>query len=149
MHPGDRGPASVQPAFSARRIHLKRMVRFVLPIALVFAAAGCEHVDSLGIDDSQRIEDAMRPPPPDEPLPEGIALGEDAPPLAPEWPEPPWGRAYAWPGAWGFFGPGCFHGPGCMHRQPPPQKGPGPGLAPPPQPVPPSQPGGSTPGLLP
>lgn len=56
---------------------------------------------------SERIEEAMRPEPRPDVLPEGIALGDDAPPLAPAEPElarvtgvePP-ERDFSTPGPW-------------------------------------------------
>lgn len=51
---------------------------------LAACATGAREVRDEG---SERIEEAMRPEPHPEVIPEGIALGNDAPPLAPAEPE--------------------------------------------------------------
>ncbi|MFL5348649.1 MAG: hypothetical protein ACJ8AT_27965 [Hyalangium sp.] len=125
----------------------------VLAAGLLSAcAAGSRQVRD---EDSTRIEEAMRPEPHPEVIPEGIALGDDAPPLAPpgyELTSPSmtllsdagyaqWGGSYGSP----VYHSGHRHHPGHLH-----QSGYLHG------PWPPSvryhiqaTPGGTTPGLLP
>jgi hypothetical protein len=112
----------------------------LLASLLAACATGPQAVRDEG---SERIEEAMRPEPHPEVIPEGIAMGGDAPPLAP--PDPDGASlsdmmdSYGWHGSWnwGFGGP--VIGPGPVY-------GPWPGpmryhLKP--------TPGGSIPGLLP
>jgi hypothetical protein len=68
---------------------------------LVACAAGPRQVRD---EDSERIEEAMRPDAHPNVIPEGIALGDDAPPLAPP--------GYGLTSSWGFVGPydGYAHG---------------------------------------
>ena len=56
-----------------------------LTAGLLTACAGGPR--QLRDEGSERIEEAMRPEPHPEVIPEGIVLGDDAPPLAPEGPE--------------------------------------------------------------
>lgn len=107
---------------------------------LAACATGSQAVRDEG---SERIEEAMRPEAHPDVIPEGIAMGSDAPPLAPPEPdEPTLSDIVLSPGGygyrtWGFGGPFIGSGPvyspwpGPMryHLQP--------------------TPGGSIPGLLP
>jgi hypothetical protein len=100
---------------------------------LVACAVGPREVRDEGLE---RIEEAMRPEAHPEIIPEGIALGEDAPPLAPAEPEEPRPPVIVTSNG-GLWAPGCFLGPVC---------GPHPGsiryhIK--------ATPGGSIPGLLP
>ncbi len=101
---------------------------------LVACAAGPREVRDEGLE---RIEEAMRPEPHPELIPEGIVMGEDAPPLAPEEPEEPRPPVIVTSNGGLPWAPGCFLGPVC---------GPHPGsiryhIK--------ATPGGSIPGLLP
>ncbi|WP_224368432.1 hypothetical protein [Hyalangium versicolor] len=67
---------------------------------------------------SERIEEAMRPEAHPERIPEGIVLGDDAPPLAPAEPEegahpPERGNSLGWPESpsWGYGAPFIIPGP--------------------------------------
>jgi hypothetical protein len=110
---------------------------------LVACASGPRAVRDEG---SERIEEAMRPEPHPELIPEGIALGDDAPPLA--LPEPelarvtaaePSGREFSTPGPW-------LYGPVPVIVVPGLPFGPQPGAV---RYHIEAQPGGSIPGLLP
>lgn len=76
---------------------------------LAACAAGPREVRDEGVE---RIEEAMRPEPHPEVIPEGIAMGEDAPPLAPEEPEIPRPPVIVSSNDWPFI-PGCLFGPAC------------------------------------
>jgi hypothetical protein len=116
--------------------HEIRSGAVLLTSLLAACATGPQEVRDEG---SERIEEAMRPEPHPEVIPEGIAMGSDAPPLAP--PEPDGASlsdmvsSHGW--SWGFGGPvispgpryGPWPGPMRYHLQP--------------------TPGGSIPGLLP
>src|SRR5690349_1791039 len=79
---------------------------------LMACAAGSREVRDEGLE---RIEEAMRPEAHPEIIPEGIAMGEDAPPLAPEEPEVPRPRETVTSNDWSdwAFIPGCLFGPAC------------------------------------
>lgn len=112
----------------------------LLASLLAACATGRQAVHDEG---SERIEESMRPEAHPDVIPEGITLGEDAPPLAPAGPDvasPPvivrsHGRHYA--REWAYEGPVIVSGPVCgprphsvrYHVQ--------------------ATPGGTTPGLLP
>jgi hypothetical protein len=107
---------------------------------LVGCAAGPRQVRDEG---SERIEEAMRPEAHPEVIPEGIVLGDDAPPLAPPGPE--------------VASPSVIEGPYARHRHSRwasgvPVYGVGPVYGPRPHSVRyhlHATPGGSSPGLLP
>lgn len=107
----------------------------VLAAGMLMAAcaAGSREVRDEGLE---RIEEAMRPEAHPEVIPEGIAMGEDAPPLAPEEPEVPRPPVVVISNGAPFV-PGCFLGPAC---------GPNPSSI---RYIIKPTPGGSIPGLLP
>lgn len=81
----------------------------VLALGLLVACASGPN--ALRDEGSERIEEAMRPEPHPDVIPEGIALGDDAPPLAPPEPElaqvtdvEPLSRDFSTPGPW-LYGP--------------------------------------------
>jgi hypothetical protein len=85
----------------------------VLAASLLVACASGPH--EVRDEGSERIEAAMRPEAHPEVIPEGIALGDDAPPLAPAEPEVPSHPAIVISSG----GPpslGCFLGPVCGPR---------------------------------
>jgi hypothetical protein len=81
----------------------------VLTAGLLVACAAGPH--AVHDDEIARIEESMRPEPHPEIIPEGIALGEDAPPLAPDEPEESRPPVIVTPDGLPLF-PGCHLGPG-------------------------------------
>lgn len=142
-----------------------RRALFIIVGALLTVGVGCAGPNQVvWPDESARIDQDMAPPPAGEPIPEGIALGRDAPPLAKE--------PYSAPqiGAIGGYGYGGYgtsgYGYGSLNNDFAPGFGVGfpgtfgqqnlftqsPFSVPPPVPhAPPAAPppGGSVPGLLP
>lgn len=120
-----------------------------LGLGFGFGCAGPQRVQ--WPDDSARIDEAMAPPPQGEVIPEGIALGNDAPPLKAE-PQAasPYGAVYGGGIGFGFANPNAAPATAAPPTSAPPLRGSAAPL-PVPQPVGPSAPprGGTTPGLLP
>lgn len=82
----------------------------VLAAGLLVACAAGPH--AVQKDEIARIEESMRPEPHPEIIPEGIAMGSDAPPLAPDEPEEPRAPVFVTPDGLPLF-PGChLGGPG-------------------------------------
>jgi hypothetical protein len=81
----------------------------VLTAGLLVACAAGPH--AVHDDEIARIEESMRPEPHPEIIPEGIAMGEDAPPLAPDEPEEQHQPVIVTPDGLPLF-PGCFLGTG-------------------------------------
>src|SRR4051812_27374961 len=77
-----------------------------LMLGVLLTSSGCSSASHEGRDNSSRIDESMRPDSPSTPLPEGIALGQDAPPLAPVLPGSP-NFVRGWPcggTCWGYEG---------------------------------------------